>query len=254
MFSLKIMRLSEFSLNFFQKWSSVRRLSTLLAKTLLLVHTLKLIDILLTSKSLYNPKLLHFDKQFIWLCHKGLNFISLTRWHFKVNVRRLNISTNFPAKYFQVFQSCKFCSYEITAGFNWMTLKYSEMPRNAFHIFNLIGTAMMGFLTGESWCILKSWCKGGKPEQGFQCCFADGLKQMFTFLLWRRLRLSLRTKCFSLWFSLPIAEPFSPGNFEEIVLLKFHKSTETALLQRELLSFISLQTKVQIFTFRFFSV
>ena len=115
------MRLSEFPLNFFQKWSSIGQMGTLLAKTLLLVHTLKLIDILLTSKSLYNPKLLHFDKQFIRLCHKGLNFISLTRWHFKVNVHQLNISTNFPAKHFRVFQSCKF--YEITAGFNWMTPK-----------------------------------------------------------------------------------------------------------------------------------
>ena len=149
MFSLKIMRLSEFPLNFFQKWPSIEDMGTLLAKTLLLVHTLKLIDILLTSKSLYNPKLLHFDKQYIWLCHKGLNFISLTRWHFKVNVRRLNISTNFPAKHFQVFQSFKFCSYKITAGVNWMTLKYSEMPGSAFHIFNLIGTAMMGFFIGR---------------------------------------------------------------------------------------------------------
>ena len=202
MFSLKIMRLSEFPLNFFQKWSSIGQMGTLLAKTLLLVHTLKLIDILLTSKSLYNPKLLHFDKQFIRLCHKGLNFISLTRWHFKVNVHRLNISTNFPAKHFRVFQSCKF--YEITAGFNWMTSKILRNARKAFHIFNLTGTSMMGFLTSESWCILKSWCKGGKPEQGFQCCFADGLKQMFIFLLWHRLRLSVRTNCFSLWFSLPI--------------------------------------------------
>ena len=150
MFSLKIMRLSEFPLNFFQKWPSIEEMGTLLAKTLLLVHTLKLIDILLTSKSLYNPKLLHFDKQYIWLCHKGLNFISLTRWHFKVNVRQLNISTNFPAKHFQVFQSFKFCSYKITAGVNWMTLKYSEMPGSAFHIFNLIGTAMMGFFIGAN--------------------------------------------------------------------------------------------------------
>ena len=59
------MRLSEFPLNFFQKWPSIEEMGTLLAKTLLLVHTFKLIDILLTSKSLYNPKLLHFDKQYI---------------------------------------------------------------------------------------------------------------------------------------------------------------------------------------------
>ena len=31
-----------------------------------------------------------------------------------------------------------------------------------------------GFLTGLSWCVLKSWYTGGNTEQGFQHCFADG--------------------------------------------------------------------------------
>ena len=30
------------------------------------------------------------------------------------------------------------------------------------------------FLTGQSWCMLKSWDTVGVPEQGFQSCFADG--------------------------------------------------------------------------------
>ena len=32
-----------------------------------------------------------------------------------------------------------------------------------------------GFLTGQSWHVLKSWYTGGGLEQGFQHCFADGL-------------------------------------------------------------------------------
>ena len=35
----------------------------------------------------------------------------------------------------------------------------------------------MAFLLGQSWRVLKSWYTGGGPEQGFRCCFADGLNQ-----------------------------------------------------------------------------
>ena len=38
MFFHKIIRVSEFSLYFFQKWASIGRLDTLLAKTLFLIH------------------------------------------------------------------------------------------------------------------------------------------------------------------------------------------------------------------------
>ena len=31
------------------------------------------------------------------------------------------------------------------------------------------------FLTGQSRCVLKSWHTGEGPEQGFWCCFTDGL-------------------------------------------------------------------------------
>ena len=31
------------------------------------------------------------------------------------------------------------------------------------------------FLTGQSRCLLKSWHTGEGPEQGFWCCFTDGL-------------------------------------------------------------------------------
>ena len=43
--------------------------------------------------------------------------------------------------------------------------------------FNLIDKLTMAFLTGQSWCILKSWYAGGGLKQGFQCCFVDGLNQ-----------------------------------------------------------------------------
>ena len=39
----------------------------------------------------------------------------------------------------------------------------------------LIGKLTMTFLTGQSRHILKSWYTGGGPEQGFWCCFTDGL-------------------------------------------------------------------------------
>ena len=43
--------------------------------------------------------------------------------------------------------------------------------------FNLIGKSTVVFLTGQSWRVLKFWYTGGVPQQGFRCCFADGLKQ-----------------------------------------------------------------------------
>ena len=30
-----------------------------------------------------------------------------------------------------------------------------------------------GFLTGQSWHVLKSWYTGGDPQPGFQHCFTD---------------------------------------------------------------------------------
>ena len=44
-------------------------------------------------------------------------------------------------------------------------------------LFILIDRTTMAFLTGQSWRVLKSWYTGETPEQGFWCCFADGLNQ-----------------------------------------------------------------------------
>ena len=35
----------------------------------------------------------------------------------------------------------------------------------------------MAFLTGQSWCVLKSGYTGGDPGEGFGRCFADGLNR-----------------------------------------------------------------------------
>ena len=43
--------------------------------------------------------------------------------------------------------------------------------------FVLIGKSTVAFLTGQSWCVLKSWYTDGGPEQGVWRCFADGLHQ-----------------------------------------------------------------------------
>ena len=44
-------------------------------------------------------------------------------------------------------------------------------------LFNLINKLTMVLLTGQSWCILKSWYTGGSPEHEFLHCFADRLNQ-----------------------------------------------------------------------------
>ena len=41
----------------------------------------------------------------------------------------------------------------------------------------LISKLSMAFFTSQSWHTLKSWYTGGGPEQGYWCCFADGLNQ-----------------------------------------------------------------------------
>ena len=45
---------------------------------------------------------------------------------------------------------------------------------------NLIGKSKMAFLTGQSWCVLKSWYTGWGPEQGFWHWPADRLNQGYT--------------------------------------------------------------------------
>ena len=59
----------------------------------------------------------------------------------------------------------------------WAPNGLNELPEFPF---NLIGKSTMAFLTGQSWRVLKSWYTCGGLEQGFRCCFADGLKQSLT--------------------------------------------------------------------------
>ena len=70
-----------------------------------------------------------------------------------------------------------------------MTMKQRQNPcsgpqrsqritRNAFRpSFQLDCPINNGFLTGQSWGVLKSRYTGGSLEQGFWRCFADGLNQ-----------------------------------------------------------------------------
>ena len=41
----------------------------------------------------------------------------------------------------------------------------------------LFGKSTMAFFTDQSWRVLKSWYTAGGPEQGFRCCFANGLNR-----------------------------------------------------------------------------
>ena len=57
-------------------------------------------------------------------------------------------------------------------------LTLDELPEVRFEFpFILIGKWTKAFLTGHSWRVLKSWYTGGRPEQEFRNCFADGLNQ-----------------------------------------------------------------------------
>ena len=76
----------------------------------------------------------------------------------------------------------------------WAPNGLNELPEFPF---NLIGKSTMAFLTGQSWGVLKSWYTGGSLEQGFRCCFADGLKQSLTLSVVQasiRTDLKVRTK------------------------------------------------------------
>ena len=44
---------------------------------------------------------------------------------------------------------------------------------------HVTGKSIMAFLTGQSWCIIKSWYTGEGPEQGYRCCFTNRLNQKF---------------------------------------------------------------------------
>ena len=57
-------------------------------------------------------------------------------------------------------------------------LQTQQITGSTFRVsFMLIGKLTMAFLTSQSWHILKSWYTVGGSEQGFWCCFADGLNQ-----------------------------------------------------------------------------
>ena len=57
-------------------------------------------------------------------------------------------------------------------------LRTQQITGSMFRVsFMLIGKLTMAFLTSQSWWVLKSWYTVGGPEQGFWCCFTDGLNQ-----------------------------------------------------------------------------
>ena len=58
----------------------------------------------------------------------------------------------------------------------------NQLPEAFEFPLNLIGKSTMAFLTGQSWCILKSWYTGEDLEQEFRRCFADGHNPKFSFV------------------------------------------------------------------------
>ena len=60
----------------------------------------------------------------------------------------------------------------------WAPNGLNKLPKMHFKFcFIFIGKLKMTFLTGQSWRLLKSWYSAGGPEQGFRCCFTEGLNK-----------------------------------------------------------------------------
>ena len=56
----------------------------------------------------------------------------------------------------------------------WVPNRLNELLEMLFKFpFNLIGKLTMADLTGQSWHILKTWCKSGGPGHRFWNCFTD---------------------------------------------------------------------------------
>ena len=64
----------------------------------------------------------------------------------------------------------------------WAANKLNKLPEMLFKFpFNQqIDKSTMAFLTGQSWCVLKSCCTGGGLEQRFWSHFTDGLNPKFS--------------------------------------------------------------------------
>ena len=60
-------------------------------------------------------------------------------------------------------------------------IRTQRITANAFRT-SLTGKSSTGFLTGQSWRVLKCWYLGEDPEQGFWRYFADRLNQKFSFV------------------------------------------------------------------------
>ena len=59
----------------------------------------------------------------------------------------------------------------------WAPNRFNELTEVRFFSFHPDCQIDSGFLTGQSWRVLKSWYTAGVPEHGFRRCFADGLDQ-----------------------------------------------------------------------------
>ena len=70
----------------------------------------------------------------------------------------------------------------ITLHMNLHVQDFMESTRVRYYMFTpwaviLFGNSTMAFFIGQSWRLLKSWYTTGRPEQGFRCCFANGLNR-----------------------------------------------------------------------------
>ena len=60
----------------------------------------------------------------------------------------------------------------------WVPNGLNKLPKVHFKFcFIFVGKLTMAFLTGQSQRLLKSWYSAWGPEQGFWCCFTEGLNK-----------------------------------------------------------------------------
>ena len=65
----------------------------------------------------------------------------------------------------------------------WAPCGLNKLLEACFELpFNLTGKMTMAFLTGQSWCMLKSRDTVGGPERGFQICFAGRHNPKLSFI------------------------------------------------------------------------
>ena len=106
---------------------------------------------------------------FLFGKRKNPHFINMAHFHVCTGLRHRRILTSVD----NVREAAPWSLFCATKGLKELVEVVSNF------LSSLSSNRQCLFLTGQSWRILKSWYTGVGPEQGFGCCFADGLNYSF---------------------------------------------------------------------------